>query len=175
MAGGAAFESEIWCDLGHLQRILKRQDLSLVAVGLGGHGSSADVELFCKERIDLELQAIPEVKYYASLQAHYGPVRKLGWLVVVLVSGAGIFAGLNTMYGAVVGRVRELSTLQAVGYRRRAIAWSLIQEATLLSMAASLIAAFLAMSLAFEKPSTFTERSSTYSTICLSNWRRSCS
>ena len=31
----------------------------------------------------------------------------------------GVFAGLNTMYGAVVGRVRELSTLQALGFRRR--------------------------------------------------------
>lgn len=49
------------------------------------------------------------------------------------------------MYGAVVGRVREFSTLQAVGFRRRAIAFSLIQEATLLSMAASLLAAVLAL------------------------------
>ena len=73
---------------------------------------------------------IAETSYYASLQKHYQPVRMLGWLVVVLVAGAGVFAGLNTMYGAVVGRVRELATLQAVGFRRRAIAISLIQEAT---------------------------------------------
>jgi ABC-type antimicrobial peptide transport system permease subunit len=103
------------------------------------------VELFCKERIDLELQAISETEYYASLQKHYQPVRMLGWLVVALVASAGVFAGLNTMYGAVVGRVRELSTLQAVGFRRRAIVLSLIQEATLLSMAASLVAAVLAL------------------------------
>ena len=94
----------------------------------------ADVELFCKERYDLELQAIGETAYYASLQKHYQPVRMLGWVVVLLVAGAGVFAGLNTMYGAVVGRVRELSTLQAVGFRRRSIVISLIQEATLLSM-----------------------------------------
>jgi ABC-type antimicrobial peptide transport system permease subunit len=69
----------------------------------------------------------------------------LGWVVVVLVAGAGVFAGLNTMYGAVVGRVRELSALQAIGFRRRAIVLSLIQEAVLLSMTASLLAALLAL------------------------------
>jgi len=51
-----------------------------------------------------------------------------------------VFAGLNTMYGAVVGRVREIATLQALGYRRRAILLTLVQEATLLACAAGLIA-----------------------------------
>jgi ABC-type lipoprotein release transport system permease subunit len=144
-AGGAAFESEIWAPLTDLQAALKRQDISLVAVGLAPAAESSDVELFCKERYDLELQAVSETTYYAALQKHYEPVRMLGWVVVVLVAGAGVFAGLNTMYGAVVGRVRELSTLQAVGYRRRSIAISLIQEATLLSMTASLVAAAIAL------------------------------
>lgn len=144
-AGGAAFESEIWAPLADLQTALKRQDLSLVAVGLAPNASAADVEMFCKERPDLELQAVSETAYYASLQKHYQPVRMLGWVVVVLVAGAGVFAGLNTMYGAVVGRVRELSTLQAVGFRRRSIAISLVQEATLLSMTASVLAAAVAL------------------------------
>jgi len=144
-AGGAAFESEIWAPLTDLQATLKRQDLSLVAVGLADGASAADVDLFCKQRYDLELQAVPETAYYAALQKHYQPVRMLGWVVVLLVAGAGVFAGLNTMYGAVVGRVRELSTLQAVGFRRRAIVISLIQEATLLSLTASLLATALAL------------------------------
>ncbi|MHB8861917.1 MAG: ABC transporter permease [Pirellulaceae bacterium] len=144
-AGGAAFESELWFPLANLQQALKRQDLSLVAMRLGSGASAADVELFCKERVDLELQAIAETKYYALLQSHYRPVRMLGWVVVVLVAGAGVFAGLNTMYGAVVGRVKELSTLQAIGFRRRSIALSLIQEASLLAAAGSLLAALLAV------------------------------
>jgi putative ABC transport system permease protein len=144
-AGGAAFESEIWAPLEELQSALKRQDISLVAVGLSSNAAPADVEMFCKERVDLELQAVGETAYYAALQKHYQPVRLLGWIVVLLVAGAGVFAGLNTMYGAVVGRVRELSTLQALGFRRRSIAISLIQEATLLSMTASLLAATIAL------------------------------
>jgi len=146
-AGGSAFESELWCPLDDMQAALKRQDLSLVAVKLSSAGSPADVELFCSERLDLELKAVPEAQFYASLQQHYKPVRMLGWLVVWLIAGAGVFAGLNTMYGAVVGRIRELSTLQAMGFRRRAITLSLIQEAVLLAVGGSLIASVLAFSL----------------------------
>ena len=140
MAAGSAFESEIWAPLAELQTTLKRQDLSLVAVGMDSPERVADVDLFCRERIDLELKAVSESAYYASLQKHYKPVRMLGWVVVALVAGSGIFAGLNTMYGAVVGRVRELATLQALGFRRRAILLTLVQEATLLACAGALVA-----------------------------------
>jgi ABC-type lipoprotein release transport system permease subunit len=143
-AGGAAFESEIWCRLDELQQAMKRQDLSVVAVTLAPGGQFAELDLFCKERIDLELQAIRETDYYATLQEHYQPVRQLAWLVVLLVSGAGVFAGLNTMYGSVVGRIAELSTLQTIGFVRRAIVVSLIQEGVLLATAASLLAALVA-------------------------------
>lgn len=144
-ANGAAFESEVWCNLADLQQALKRQDLSLLAVGVSDPAGVSDVVLFAKEQKSLELQAVRETDYYAALQKHYQPIRMLGWIVVVLVAGAGVFAGLNTMYGAVVGRVRELSTLQAVGFRRRSIVVSLIQEGTLLSIAGSLLAAAVAL------------------------------
>jgi putative ABC transport system permease protein len=144
-AGGAAFESEAWCRLDELQQAMKRQDLSIVAVTLAPGGDFADIDLFCKERLDLELQAMQETEYYASLQKDYGPVRWLAWLVVLLVSGAGVFAGLNTMYGSVVGRIPELSTLQTIGFVRRAIVVSLIQEGMLLAAAASLLASLIAL------------------------------
>lgn len=144
-ASGAAFESELWCPLADLQAALKRQDLSLVAVAMGSGEAAADVDLFCRERIDLELKSVSEVDYYADLQKHYRPVRMLGWVVVCLVAGSGVFAGLNTMYGAVVGRVRELATLQAMGFRRRAILLTLIQEATLLSCGGALVACLLGL------------------------------
>jgi len=144
-AGGAAFESEIWCRLDELQQAMKRQDLSIVAVALAPGADFADLDMFCKERLDLELQAMQETAYYASLQKDYGPVRWLAWLVVLLVSGAGMFAGLNTMYGSVVGRIPELATLQTLGFVRRAIVVSLIQEGVLLAAAASLMAAVIAL------------------------------
>lgn len=144
-AGGAAFESEIWCRLDDLQQVLKRQDLSLVAVTMATGGDFSNLELFCAERLDLELQTMPEVDYYSTLQRDYGPVRMLAWVVVLLVAGAGVFAGLNTMHGSVLGRIRELASLQTIGFARRAIVVSLIQEGVILAAAASLLATVAAL------------------------------
>lgn len=146
-ADGSAFESEVWCRLDELQQAMKRQDLSLVAITLAPGTSFAPLELFCAKRTDLELQAIREVDYYQALQKDYGPIRWLAWLVVLLVSGAGVFAGLNTMYGSVVGRIPELATLRTIGFVRRAIVLSLLQEGVLLSAAASLLASLVALAL----------------------------
>ncbi|MFK7769944.1 MAG: ABC transporter permease [Mariniblastus sp.] len=141
--GGGAFESEVWCRLDELQQAMKRQDLSIVAMKLKPSTDFADLDIFCKQRLDLELQAMQETDYYATLQRDYGPIRWLAWLVVLLVAGAGVFAGLNTMYGSVVGRITELAMLRTLGYVRRALVLSLIQEAVILSLAASLLAAVI--------------------------------
>ena len=144
-AQGAAYESEIWCNLADFQAATKRQDLSLVALLLAPGAVAGEVSLFCKQRTDLELRATRETEYYAALQQHYKPVRILAWMVVLLVSGAGIFAGLNMMYGAIAGRIREIATLQALGYRRGAILLSVLQEGILLAAAASLLAGAIAV------------------------------
>jgi ABC-type lipoprotein release transport system permease subunit len=144
-ARGSTLESELWCALEDLQQATRRQDVSYVALTLAPGASFADVDEFCKERLDLELQATPEAAYYEALRRHYAPVRALAWLVVCLVAGAGVFAGLNAMYGAVVGRVRELATLQALGFARRAVALAVVQEAVLLAAAGSLLAAAFAL------------------------------
>ncbi|XZE35766.1 ABC transporter permease [Pirellulaceae bacterium SH501] len=145
VAQGSAFESEIWCNLDDFQTATKRQDVSLVAMRLNSASSIAEVQLFCKQRTDLELRAIGETAYYSTLQKHYQPVRLLAWFVVFLVSSSGIFAGMNMMYGAVAGRVREIAALQAIGYRRRAILLSLMQEGLLLAAAAAVTACSLGL------------------------------
>ena len=154
--GGAAFESEIWCRLDELQQAMKRQDLSIVALTLEPNADFADLDIFCKQRLDLELQTMPETEYYAGLQRDYEPIRWLAWLVVLLVAGAGVFAGLNTMYGSVVGRISEFSMLQTIGFVRRAIVLSLIQEAVILGLAASLFASLIALTLVNESAIRFT-------------------
>jgi putative ABC transport system permease protein len=155
-AAGSTFESEIWCRLDDLQQALKRQDLSLVALTLKPEASFQQVDLFCKERLDLELQAIRQTDYFATLLEDYEPVRWLSWLVVALVSGAGVFAGLNTMYGAVVGRIPELATLQTIGFSRRAAILSILQEGTILAMTAALLASLLAYGLVHRAAVRFT-------------------
>jgi ABC-type lipoprotein release transport system permease subunit len=142
-AGGTA-ESEIWCRLDELQQAMKRQDLSLVALQLSRASDFQDVDLFCKERLDLELQAMRQADYIASLHQDYAPVRWLSWCIVALIAGTGVFVGLNTMYGAMVGRISEIAMLQTIGFSRRAAILSIMHEGVMLSMAAALLASLLA-------------------------------
>ena len=144
-AAGAAFESEAWCPLEELHVAMQRQDLSLVALTFGPGGDYAELQLFCSQRKDLELQSILETDYYALLQRDYGPIRWLAWLVVALVAGAGVFAGLNTMYASAMGRVGELAALQTIGFGRGALLLGLIQEGVLLSSSATLLATGIAL------------------------------
>jgi len=144
-AGGSSLESEIWCRLEDIQLATKRQDVTLIAVKMQSPQDLPAIDEFCKERLDLEWEATPEVTYYASLQKHYAPVRAVSWIIVGLIAGAGAFAGLNTMYGAVVGRVREIAMLQTIGFVRRAIALSIVQEAMLLASSAALLATAVAL------------------------------
>jgi ABC-type lipoprotein release transport system permease subunit len=144
VAQGSAFESEIWCNLEDFQTATKRQDISLVALRLSA-AAIGQAQLFCKQRTDLELRVIAETAYYAALQKHYGPVRILAWFVVALVASSGVFAGMNMMYGAVAGRVRELAMLQAIGYRRRSIIVSLVQEGLVLAAGAAVLASAIGL------------------------------
>lgn len=150
-APGTLLESEIWCELGDLKTAMRRpNDVSVVAMRFDPAGDPARqmgyVEYFCRNRRpDLELMGSREAQYYAALQKHYGPMRAMGWLLVGLVAAAGACGAVNTMYAAVAGRVREFAALQAVGFPRRAIGLSLVQESVILAAAATLVAAGLAL------------------------------
>jgi putative ABC transport system permease protein len=134
---------ELWMPLADLKELTKRETDSCVAVTLdGGAGSAefADVRAFCRQRLDLEITAMPEAKYYSRLAAFFAPIRAVTWATAGLIALGGVLGGLNTMYAAFASRVRELGMLQCLGYRRLAIVWSLVQESCLATATGGLLA-----------------------------------
>ncbi|MCZ7648310.1 MAG: ABC transporter permease [Planctomycetota bacterium] len=139
-APGTVMEAEIWCDLRELQIAAKRDNLSCVVLTLDT-AEFADVDVFSKQRLDLELVALHETDYYAKLTEFYRPVQVVVWISALLIALGGFFGGLNTMYAAFAARVREMGSLQTLGYSRRAIVTSMVQESTLATLAGALLAA----------------------------------
>ncbi len=146
-APGTVVEAEVWAPLTDLKAATKRESISCIVVTLDpydpltGEGAEfADIAAFTKTRPDLELSATPEREYYARLATFFGPIRVVAWVTASLIAVGGLFGGLNTMYAAFASRIRELGTLQALGYRRLAIFWSMIQEAVLATAAGGLLA-----------------------------------
>jgi putative ABC transport system permease protein len=84
---------------------------------------------------------VRESDYYANLRAFYRPIQAMVWVTAILIASGGLLGGLNTMYAAFASRVRELGSLQAIGYPRHAIVLSLVQESLLASIAGALIGA----------------------------------
>lgn len=144
-APGTVMEAEIWLPLQDLRVATQRDNLSCAVVGMTEHGDPSDVALFCKQRLDLELVSMTEAEYYGKVFAFYRPVRSMVWMTAIMVAAGAYFGGLNTLYASFAARIRELASLQAVGWSRGAILVSLVQESLLTSAAGSLLAGALAL------------------------------
>ena len=138
-APNTVMDAEIWLPVTDLQIATNRETtLSCVIVTLDT-ASFVDVDVFAKTRLDLEITAIPEQEYYASIAAFYAPIRVMVLVTAALIATGGILGGLNTMYAAFAARVREVGTLQSFGFTRAAILLSLTEESVFAAACGALI------------------------------------
>ncbi len=144
-APGTVMESEIWFDRNDLMTAIKRDQLSCVVIRLESADQFKNADLFCKQRLDLELVALRESDYYGMVAAFYGPLRGMTWLTAALIGAGAVFGGLNILYAAFASRIRELATLQAIGFGRGALLFSMVQESLVSALVGTLLAAFLAI------------------------------
>lgn len=144
-APGTIMESEIWMNRNDLMSLTQRDTLSCVVARLESEDHFKSADLFAKQRLDLELSAIRESDYYAKVSAFFGPIRAMTWLTAGLIAAGAVFGGFNMLYAAFASRIRELATLQAVGFTRTAIFISLVQESLLATLTGTLCAAFAAV------------------------------
>lgn len=142
-APGTVLESEIWFDRNDLSSLTQRDTLSAVMVRLGD-AELDDVQVFTLQRNDLELAAIGENEYYDKLGVFYKPIKVMTWVTAALVSAGALFGGLNTLYAAFASRIREMATLQSIGFTRFALLISLIQESLLATLTGTLVAFLIA-------------------------------
>lgn len=144
-APGTVLESEVWATLGDLRVLAKRETLSCVVLRLTDPADYDEADLFAKQRLDLELTALRESDYYSRLSAFFKPLRAMTWITAGLIAAGALFGGVNTLYAAFASRVREMATLQSIGFGRGALLWSLIQESTLACLTGALLASVIAV------------------------------
>lgn len=137
-APGTAMHGEFWMRLDRLAQLTQRTTHSCVVAALGD-ADFDDIDAFTTMRLDLETIAMREDEYYARLASLLAPIRILVLATALLVASGGILGGINAMYAAFASRVREVGTLQALGFTRAAIAISLLIESTVACTAGALI------------------------------------
>ena len=133
------YESEIWGDKNDLLALSRRESPSCVIARTQG-GDTKGLEAIPFLRSDLEVAALSEKQYYEGLSAFFQPIVKITWISALLVAAGAIFGGFNTLYAAFGSRSRELASLQAIGFSRRALLASMLMEASLACLLGTLLA-----------------------------------
>ena len=144
-AGGASYESEVWSDVNDVMQAFRREAYSVMLARLK---SPERVEGFTKAVDDdkrLKLEVIRETDYFKELTKAGDPIKILGNLITLILTGAAIFAAMNTMYAAVAGRTKEIGTLRALGFRQREILASFQWESIFLCLTGGILGSGLAL------------------------------
>lgn len=142
-AGGAVWESELWCDAAVLQPAYRRgNSFQTVLVKLQ---SPAAFDAF-KDTLTtdprLDLQVLRETEYYANQgRTLNGIIRGLGFTISILMAIGAVFGALNTMYSSVSARTREIATLRALGFGAGPVVVSVLAESLLLALAGGALGA----------------------------------
>jgi len=143
-APGTMMESEIWIDANELMQLTRRQTYSTIILSPNS-AEFDDIEYFFEQRLDLELSAIPEKQFYKKLSAFFDPIKYMTWITALLITLGAAFGGLNTMYAAYISRRKEMGTLEVLGFHRKSIYLTLLQEAVIANLIGAIIAMIFSM------------------------------
>jgi putative ABC transport system permease protein len=95
-------------------------------------------------RVDIERDS----DYYLRTTANTSAFLKaIAYMVGATMAIGAVFAALNTMYGTVASRTREIATLRALGFGGTPVVLSVIVEALALCVTGALIGALIAWAL----------------------------
>ena len=145
-AGGAVWESELWCDAAVLQPAYRRgNSFQTVLAKLESPEAFERFKDTLTRDPRLDLQVLRETDYYANQgRTLNGIIRGLGFTISVLMAIGAVFGALNTMYSAVSARTREIATLRALGFGASPVVVSVLAEALLLALAGGALGALFA-------------------------------
>lgn len=164
--GSGAEESEVWTDAAVLQPAYNRGD-SFQAV----YARLTDRSTFPEFKD--ALTSDPRLKIRVLLQADYlaeqstmlsSFIEGLGTGIAGLMALGALFGALNTMYGAVAARSREIATLRALGFGATPVVVSVIVESLVVAVLGGALGA-LAAYLAFDGYQAATINFQTFSQV----------
>jgi len=143
---GGAFESEIWGDADVMGPDFGRTSGSnSLSVRLKDGTDVASLDRWIRSNPQMQLQALSERKYYDDQAGPLATIlRRLANFVAIIMGVGAVFGAMNTMYAVVAARTREIGTLRALGFSRRAILFSFVLESVTLALAGGLIGCLLA-------------------------------
>ena len=149
-AGGAAFDSEVWCDATVLNQVYRRPENVFQSITV--HLTSPEALAAFKDALTADprmtVQVDRERDYYDKQSRTLTTlIVVLGTIVAVVMGIGAIFGALNTMYSAVAERAREIATMRALGFGAASVVFSFLIEALLISFLGGVLGCLLVIPL----------------------------
>lgn len=143
---GLAFESEVWGDFETLESLFHRSGGSnSLVVRMTDPAQIPELDGWLRSHPQMQLRAISERQYYENQAGLLSMILKgLAGLVALIMGIGAVFGVMNTMYAMVAARTREIGTLRAIGFSRRAILFSFVVESAVLAFIGGVIGCLLA-------------------------------
>ena len=143
---GGAFESEIWGDFDTFGAIFQRGSGSnSLVVRMKDPAAIPELDRWIRSQPQMQLQAVQERKYYEDQAGPLASILRILANGVAFIMGVGaVFGAMNTMYAIVAARTREIGTLRALGFSRRAILASFLIESVILALLGGAVGCLLA-------------------------------
>jgi putative ABC transport system permease protein len=139
-AGGAAFESELWCDLNELASQFRREGF-YSSVILRAQTPEAAEEL--AERLmssrSVSVEAMTEPKYYQKQSEQTKIMETAAWVIAWFMGVGAIFGVMNTMFAAIGQRTKDIAVLRIMGFVPGEILLSFLVEALLIALLGGLL------------------------------------
>lgn len=144
---GAAFESEIWGDHDVVGGVYKLgADSNSLVVRVRHPSDIPALDRWIRMQPQMPLRAVQERQYYADQAGPMAATLKaLAGLVAIIMGVGAVFGTMNTMYAIVAARTREIGTLRAIGFTRRAILFSFVVESAILALLGGVLGCLLAV------------------------------
>ncbi len=132
---GTAYDSEVWCDYEELQQEFDRRGgYSTVVARATDPAAAAALARTIDEDPRLKLEVKTEVQYYSEQTETSRPLKLFGTFLATVMAIGACFAGMNTMYGNVASRAKEIGTLRVLGYTPFSIVLCFVFESVLLAL-----------------------------------------
>lgn len=150
-SGGSSFESEVWTDIDTVRTSFGREGLySSVTAQLESPSKYDGFRATVENDKQLGLEAFRENEYYEKQSEGTSIfISALGIVVAVFFSIGAMIGAMITMYGAVSQRVKEIGTLQALGFSRLSVLLSFMFESTLLALIGGALGAMASLLMSF--------------------------
>jgi len=148
--GGGSAESEIWSDADVLMPAYNRDGFQSVYARLNSAASFTQFKDALTTNPQLKVKILTLDEFFAeqgTLITEF--ITGIGVFIAGMMALGALFAALNTMYGAVAARTREIATLRALGFGAGPIITSVLAESIAVALVGGVLGAAVAW-LAFD-------------------------